>query len=77
MTDTKKTSKPVDVEAGKSYAWCRCGLSQASPLCDGSHQASPSVIQPLIFIAEATDKIFLCSCLRSEAAPYCDGINCD
>ncbi|MEH6635383.1 MAG: CDGSH iron-sulfur domain-containing protein, partial [Halioglobus sp.] len=27
----------VDVEAGKAYFWCACGLSASQPFCDGSH----------------------------------------
>jgi CDGSH-type Zn-finger protein len=28
---------PVEVEAGKSYMWCRCGRSANQPFCNGSH----------------------------------------
>ncbi len=27
----------IEVEAGKSYWWCACGLSKHQPFCDGSH----------------------------------------
>ena len=30
---------PVQVEAGKEYYWCACGLSKSQPFCDGSHKA--------------------------------------
>jgi len=35
------TKQPIDVklEAGKTSAWCRCGLSKGQPFCDGSHKA--------------------------------------
>jgi CDGSH-type Zn-finger protein len=74
MTTIKRISMPVDVEAGKSYAWCRCGNSQTLPLCDNSHAAECG---PLTFVAEETVKIYLCSCTRTENPPYCDGFNCD
>ena len=28
----------VTVEAGKTYAWCTCGLSEKQPFCDGRHK---------------------------------------
>ena len=36
----------VELEAGKRYAWCRCGRSQKQPFCDGSHAGSG--IDPLM-----------------------------
>ena len=32
-----KEPKGVTLEAGKSYAWCACGLSKNQPFCDGTH----------------------------------------
>ena len=28
----------VEVESGKDYYWCACGLSKNQPFCDGSHK---------------------------------------
>jgi CDGSH-type Zn-finger protein len=28
----------VKVEAGKTYAWCTCGLSEKQPFCDGKNK---------------------------------------
>ena len=28
----------VEVESGKDYWWCACGLSKNQPFCDGSHK---------------------------------------
>jgi CDGSH iron-sulfur domain-containing protein 3 len=36
-TIAQKGPYPVQVEAGKSYYWCSCGLSKSQPFCDGSH----------------------------------------
>jgi CDGSH-type Zn-finger protein len=33
---------PIDVKAGETYWWCRCGLSRQQPFCDGSHNKSGS-----------------------------------
>ena len=29
----------VDLEEGKEYHWCSCGMSKKQPFCDGSHKA--------------------------------------
>lgn len=73
----KKISLPVDIEAGKSYSWCRCGLSEKLPLCDGSHNIGKTTHQPVTFIADQTATVFLCACGKTENVPYCDGFTCD
>ena len=32
--------KEVELEAGKKYAYCTCGLSEKQPFCDGSHSGT-------------------------------------
>lgn len=74
MADPKIAAKqpaPVQVEAGKTYYWCRCGHSNAQPLCDGAHKGSE--FTPLAFTADVTKEVWLCQCKRSTKAPYCDG----
>ena len=36
----QKAPYAVDVEEGKSYFWCSCGLSSMQPFCDGSHHGT-------------------------------------
>ncbi len=61
----------VDLEEGKQYAFCTCGLSESKTFCDGSHKGSD--FKPLVFTAEKTEKAFLCDCKQTDKAPFCDG----
>lgn len=61
----------VEIEEGKTYAWCRCGRSKKQPFCDGSHKTTS--LQPLMFKAEKSGKAFLCGCKMTGNQPYCDG----
>ena len=42
----------VELVAGETYWWCRCGRSQTQPFCDGSHEGTG--IEPLEWKVEAT-----------------------
>ncbi len=74
MTEPKiarKAPYAVALEAGKKYAWCRCGLSRKQPFCDGSHKETD--MKPLVFVAERSETAYLCGCKRTNNAPFCDG----
>jgi len=62
---------PVEVESGKSYWWCACGLSKSQPFCDGSHKVTQ--FTPIEFKAEKNERVFFCTCKRSGRKPTCDG----
>lgn len=66
-----KGSIGVELEAGKSYAWCACGLSKGQPFCDGSHKVTD--LRPLVFKAEKSETVRLCQCKHTKNKPYCDG----
>ncbi|MEQ8953234.1 MAG: CDGSH iron-sulfur domain-containing protein [Porticoccaceae bacterium] len=66
-----KTPYPVDVEEGKVYSWCACGLSNSQPLCDGSHKGSG--MAPLRHTAEKTGTLYFCGCKQTGNRPMCDG----
>jgi CDGSH-type Zn-finger protein len=66
-----KAPLPVNLEAGKSYAWCTCGESSNQPLCDGSHKGGPFV--PKVFKAEETKTAYLCTCKQTNNPGFCDG----
>ncbi len=61
----------VEVEAGKSYFWCTCGVSSKQPFCDGSHKGSD--FMPMKWDAPETKKVFFCACKQTKNAPLCDG----
>jgi CDGSH-type Zn-finger protein len=61
----------VELEEGKKYAWCSCGLSANQPFCDGSHKGTSFV--PTMIEAEETKTAYLCTCKQSANGVYCDG----
>lgn len=63
--------KQVELEAGKKYAYCTCGLSENQPFCDGRHKGSTFV--PHVFTAEESKSCYFCQCKRTGNAPLCDG----
>ncbi len=67
----QKAPYAVELEAGRKYAWCRCGLSAKQPFCDGSHKETD--LRPLVFEAEKSGRAFLCGCKRTGNPPFCDG----
>ncbi len=67
----QKAPYAVDLEEGKRYAWCGCGLSSAQPFCDGSHKGTG--LAPIVFTAEETKTGYLCGCKHTGNDPFCDG----
>lgn len=61
----------VDLQEGRRYRWCRCGLSKRQPFCDDSHKGTG--IEPFAFTAERSETVFLCGCKDTGDAPFCDG----
>jgi CDGSH-type Zn-finger protein len=70
-TIAQKAPYPVDVEEGKSYFWCACGLSATQPFCDGKHKGSG--LAPIRYTATKDQKVFFCGCKHSINKPLCDG----
>jgi len=65
--------EPIEVElkAGETYFFCRCGRSKTQPFCDGSHRGTD--FSPAKFQAEEDGAAYLCMCKRTGNVPYCDG----
>ena len=61
----------VELEAGKVYAWCTCGLSTTQPFCNGLHVTTE--FTPQVFKAEKSKTVWLCQCKQTNNPPYCDG----
>ena len=72
---TQKFPYPVEVESGKTYFWCACGMSNNQPFCDGSHRDTSFV--PVKFEANETKKVFFCGCRHASTKPFCDGSHRD
>ncbi|MBM3557901.1 MAG: CDGSH iron-sulfur domain-containing protein [Alphaproteobacteria bacterium] len=67
----QKAPYKVDVEAGKAYYWCSCGLSKKQPFCDGSHKGTP--MAPTKFDATESKTLYFCGCKKSAKGAFCDG----
>lgn len=61
----------VNVEAGRTYWWCACGLSKKQPFCDGSHKGSE--FSPLEWRATESGEKWFCACKQTAGKPFCDG----
>ncbi len=65
----------VQLEAGKTYAWCTCGESGNQPWCDGSHKGSD--FAPNVFRAEESKTAYMCQCKHTGNPGFCDGSHKD
>jgi CDGSH iron-sulfur domain-containing protein 3 len=61
----------VELEEGKTYFWCSCGLSAKQPFCDGAHKGSG--FSCIKWVCEKTETVSLCGCKKTKNGPRCDG----
>lgn len=75
MTNLPKVAQcgpiPIEVEEGKNYYWCACGLSASQPFCDGSHKGTG--FKSVLFCPEKSGTVYFCCCKHTENKPCCDG----
>ncbi len=62
----------VKLEAGITYAWCTCGLSEKQPFCDGKHKAGHDAPSPLLVLSADLTKRNAPQ-LGSANPSHCDG----
>ena len=66
-----KVPAKVEMEEGKRYAWCTCGLSENQPFCNGAHKGTE--YRPNIIVCEEAKTAWLCQCkMTSHPEGYCD-----
>ena len=70
-TIAQKAPYAVEVESGKTYYWCSCGLSKNQPFCDGSHQGTS--FTPVKYKATENETVYFCGCKNSKNGVLCDG----
>lgn len=68
----KKQSVAVRLQPG-TYFYCRCGLSEDQPWCDGAHQGTD--FRPKKFSVQEPREVYLCLCKHSKNSPFCDGVH--
>ncbi len=72
---SQKAPYKVELEAGKMYGWCSCGLSAEEPWCDGAHKQFPeSGFKSVKFTAIKNGTYYMCGCKHAkDGRPFCDG----
>ncbi|MBA2649701.1 MAG: CDGSH iron-sulfur domain-containing protein [Legionella sp.] len=58
----------IEVEQGKSYTWCGCGLSEDQPFCDRVNCTKSLTIR-----ANLNEMVNFCNCKQTKTPPWCDG----
>jgi CDGSH iron-sulfur domain-containing protein 3 len=64
----------IEVEPGKVYSWCSCGLSEKEPFCDNAHRNIESLpFRSVKVVFEKPQVVWFCQCKRTKTPPFCDG----
>ena len=64
----------IQVEPGKVYSWCTCGLTLKEPFCDSSHKIVEGMPYRSIKVQfDKAEEIWFCQCKQTKTPPFCDG----
>ena len=64
----------IEVEPGKVYSWCSCGLSEKEPLCDNAHRNIEGLpFRSVKVIFDKLQVVWFCQCKQTKTPPFCDG----
>ncbi len=64
----------IEVEPGKAYSWCSCGLSEKEPLCDNAHRNIEGLpFRSVKVIFDKLQVVWFCQCKQTKTPPFCDG----
>ncbi len=64
----------IQVEPGKIYSWCSCGLTAKEPICDGSHKQIEGMPYRSIKVQfKEAQEVYFCQCKQTKTPPFCDG----
>ena len=64
----------VNVEPGKVYSWCTCGLTEKSPFCDSNHKKIEGTpFKSIKVLFDEPGEIWFCQCKQTKTPPFCDG----
>tara|TARA_B100001245_G_scaffold235748_1_gene224369 strand:+ start:1022 stop:1261 length:240 start_codon:yes stop_codon:yes gene_type:complete len=66
-----KSPQMEQLEFGKTYAWCACGMSANQPWCNGFHKGTN--FSPSVFKANESKTAAMCMCKQTKNPPFCDG----
>lgn len=62
----------TEMQAGKKYAWCTCGLSDKQPFCNGAHKGS--TYRPNVLTCAESKTVHFCTCKQTKNPNgFCDG----
>lgn len=63
----------IQVEPGKIYSWCSCGLTATEPFCDSAHKNVIGMPFRSVKVKfEQAGEVWFCQCKQTKTPPFCD-----